>query len=127
METTPTDSNDRPKKDITINEIVVFVDPFEEFQKQRVQKEGEVEAEEEIKKAGGTEEDKTTWTGKRLRDGKGGSTNGGASIGVGKYLNTMTAVPTNGENDEIVDGIVEDYYEPVKKKAKGGFGNFDNW
>jgi len=137
METTPTDSSDRPKNDITINEVVIFVDPFEEFQKQRVQKEAEGEAEKEIIKAGGTEEDKTTWTGKRLRDGKGAGAgtggDGSGMVGVGKYLKTITTTAGTGVSggvdtaDEIVEEVVEEYYEPVKKKAKGGFGNFDAW
>ncbi|EWC48589.1 peptidyl-prolyl cis-trans isomerase-like 2 [Drechslerella stenobrocha 248] len=138
METTPTDSNDRPTQEITIEEVVVFVDPFEEFQKERVQKEEEDKAAEEVKKAGGTEDDKTTWTGKRLRtvgEGRGKAGSGGGG-GVGKYLAAAREAAA-AEEDEIVE-VVEDegddtvasyYREPARKKAKGsgGFGNFDGW
>ncbi|KAK6533406.1 Peptidyl-prolyl cis-trans isomerase cyp8, variant 2 [Orbilia ellipsospora] len=136
METTPTDSSDRPTKEIKIEEVVVFVNPFEEFQKERVQKEEDEKTAEEVKKAGGTEDDKTTWTGKRLRtatEGKGGGGRGGGGVGVGKYLAAAKAAAQVDEEDEIVeDEYGESYYqepEPVKKKAKssGGFGNFDNW
>jgi len=130
METTPTDSDDRPTRDIKIEEVVVFVDPFEEFEKQRLQKEEDEKSKEEIERQGGTEDDKTTWTGKRLRkaggESGGGSKAGSGGFGVGKYL----AAAKEAEEDEIVEIVEDDYYqEPVKKKAKGsgGFGNFDNW
>ncbi|EPS39246.1 hypothetical protein H072_6980 [Dactylellina haptotyla CBS 200.50] len=140
METAPTDSSDRPTREIKIEEVVVFVNPFEEFQKARVQKEEDEKTAEEVKRAGGTEDDKTTWTGKRLRtagEGKGsgsGSGSGGGGVGVGKYLAAARAAAAE-EEDEIVEVVEEEedemsyYQEPVKKKAKskGGFGNFDNW
>ncbi|KAF3903462.1 Phosphatase [Dactylellina cionopaga] len=140
MESTPTDSSDRPIKDIKIEEIVVFVNPFDEFQKNRIQKEEDEKTAEEVKRAGGTEDDKTTWTGKRLRtvgEGQGGKSGGNGGLGVGKYLaaaKASAAKPTSEdkEEDEIVE-VIEDetiYYEqPVKKKVKkqGGFGNFDQW
>ncbi|KAK6350188.1 Peptidyl-prolyl cis-trans isomerase cyp8, variant 2 [Orbilia brochopaga] len=137
METAPTDSDDRPIKEIKIEEVVVFVDPFEEFQKERVQKEEEEKAAEEVKKAGGTEDDRTTWTGKRLRTaGEGQKGGSGGGLGVGKYLAAAKkAAAAAEEEDEIVEVIEEGegeaayYQEPVRKKAKGsgGFGNFDNW
>jgi len=122
LEISPTDSNDRPVNDIVINEIVVFVDPFEEFQKQRKEKEEEDKAEERKKKEL-TDDQKTTWTGKRLRDD--GRLVQGASSGVGKYLKTAKLQAL--EEDEVIQ---EPYYEgAVKKKIKssGGFGNFDAW
>ncbi|KAF8465261.1 cyclophilin-like domain-containing protein [Kalaharituber pfeilii] len=125
METTPTDSSDRPTKDIAIKEIVIFVDPFEEFQKQRKEKEEEERAE-ALRKQEETEDQKTTWTGKRLRDdGKPQQT---SSISVGKYIRDAKLQPA--QEDEIVEVVDEPFYEePLKKKAKssGGFGNFDSW
>ncbi|EGX53839.1 hypothetical protein AOL_s00004g498 [Orbilia oligospora ATCC 24927] len=137
METTPVDSSDRPTKEIKIEEIVVFVNPFEEFQRERIQKEEDEKTAEEVKRAGGTEDDKTTWTGKRLRtagDGQSGKS-GTGGLGVGKYLAAAKASASKAavEEDEIVEVIEDDdtsyYQEPIRKKVKGsgGFGNFDNW
>lgn len=124
MEATPVGEGDVPLEDIVIREVVVFVDPFEEFLKKRQEAEEE-EMREKEKKRVGTEEDRVTWTGKRIR-GDGAVENSGETK-VGKYLN---AAPK--EEDEVVGVIEEDeftYQEPVKKKARsgGGFGNFDAW
>lgn len=126
METSPTDSSDRPTKDIIINEIVVFVDPFEEFQKERKQKEEE-EMTAEARKRVETDDLKTTWTGKRLREG-GKSQQTGGSV-IGKYLKAANLQPAD-EEGEIVEVVDEPYYEQSsrkKVKGSGGFGNFDSW
>lgn len=126
MEAAPTDPETaRPLKDIVMKEVVVFIDPFEEYKKQEKEKE-RAEKEKQEKDA---EDDRTTWTGKRLRaDGK-VDVSGGS--GVGKYLQqAKQQMKAAEEEDEILEEApLEDYYEePVKKKAKtGGFGNFDNW
>lgn len=121
LENVKGDDKDKPIDKIELEDIVVFVDPFEEFQKQRAEKEETEREKEAIRKAGGTEDDRTTWTGKRIRaDGKVEQQD--AAIGVGKYLKAALQA-----NDEIV-GIVDDApQEPAKKKAKTGFGSFDNW
>jgi peptidyl-prolyl cis-trans isomerase-like protein 2 len=125
MELAEVGEKDRPVDDIQILDVVVFVDPFEEWQKERAEKETKELEDEEIKRQGGTADDKTTWTGKRIRaDGKvdEGSTEG---LGVGKYL--KAAKQKALEEDEIL-GFVDEEEMPVKKKAKtGGFGNFDAW
>ncbi|THX84702.1 peptidyl-prolyl cis-trans isomeras-like protein-like 2 [Aureobasidium pullulans] len=122
LEAVKTDEGNRPIDDCTLEDVVVFVDPFEEFQKERMQKEDAQKAKEEIQRQGGTEDDKTTWTGKRIRGN--GTVEDAAPAGVGKYLKTASAPPA--EDDEIVGEWEEP--EPPKKKAKsGGFGNFDNW
>lgn len=126
LETSPTDSNDRPTKDIIIKEIVVYVDPFEEFQAQRKEKEEEAKAE-ELQKKEETDDQRTTWTGKRLRED--GKQKQEISGGIGKYLKAVQHQPAD-EEDEILEVVDEPYYEePVKKKnkASGGFGNFDAW
>ncbi|TAQ90623.1 hypothetical protein B7494_g1034 [Chlorociboria aeruginascens] len=121
LENAPVDGSSRPISDIIMENVVVFVDPFEEFQKQKREKDETEKEKAEVLKQGGTEDDKTTWTGKRIRgDGK---IIQAASGGVGKYLKAVT--DTTGET-----GVKEDAYgeEPVKKKIKsGGFGNFDGW
>ena len=77
---------------------------------------------------GGTEDDKTTWTGKRVRgDGKVEQSEVG---GVGKYLKAAMAEGGAGNSRAAGDGDSwqADIEEPVKKKVKSrGFGNFDDW
>ncbi|KAH7038490.1 putative peptidyl-prolyl cis-trans isomerase [Macrophomina phaseolina] len=128
LENAPTDSKDRPDPPVILEDVVVFVDPFEEFQKQKAEKDAKEREQEEIKKAGGTEDDKTTWTGKRIR-GDGTVESGSSAGGVGKYLQAALAEQRGNaaEEDEIV-GEWDEPEEPVKKKFKaGGFGNFDSW
>jgi peptidyl-prolyl cis-trans isomerase-like protein 2 len=127
LENAPTDSDtNRPKEALVIEDIVVYLDPFEEFLKSKQQREDREKALEEIKKAGGIEDEKVTWTGKRVRAD--GTVDHGEDqgSGVGKYLRNAGAAPS-----AIRDEIVEDwdtYEEPKKKKAKArGFGNFDSW
>ncbi|GME26351.1 Peptidyl-prolyl cis-trans isomerase cyclophilin-type [Neofusicoccum parvum] len=128
LENAPTDSKDRPDPPVMLEDVVVFVDPFEEFQKQKSEKDAKEREQEEIKKAGGTEDDKTTWTGKRIR-GDGSIESGSSAGGVGKYLQAALAEQKASAPEE--DGIVGEWgeaEEPVRKKFKaGGFGNFDNW
>jgi peptidyl-prolyl cis-trans isomerase-like 2 len=124
LEATKTDEKDRPLDPLVLEDVVVFVDPFEEFQKQRQEKEQKRLEREEIERAGGTEDDRTTWTGKRIRGD--GTVEGSTSGGVGKYL--QAALAEQGKEDEIVELVDDIPEEPVKKKAKtGGFGNFDSW
>ena len=123
MEAVPVDGSNRPINKIFIKDIVVFVDPFEEFQKQKQDREKREKDQEELKRQGGTEDDKMTWTGKRVRT-NGSIENGDAKENVGKYLQ-QTTVPDEVEQPE---GNVATW-EPPKKKIKGGggFGNFDSW
>ena len=104
-----------------MDEVVVFVDPFEEFLREKGERDKEVREREEVRKAGGREDERTTWTGKRVRGAAG---EGGAKVpGVGKYMAGAGA----GEGEEEVLAEWE-RGEPVKKKQKaGGFGNFDAW
>jgi peptidyl-prolyl cis-trans isomerase-like 2 len=121
LENVPVGTGDRPVDDIVIEDVVVFVDPFEEFQKQKRERDEAEKEKLEIKKQGGTEDDKTTWTGKRVR-GDGTVIQNEQSGGVGKYLKAATS----GSGVVVADEDVPE--EPVKKKAKlGGFGNFDSW
>ncbi|KAH8909924.1 hypothetical protein BR93DRAFT_924937 [Coniochaeta sp. PMI_546] len=125
MEAVPTDGSDRPLNKIVIKDIVVFLDPFEEFLKEKSQKEKDEAEKEAVRRMGGTEDDKTTWTGKRIR-ADGTISGDGASAGVGKYLKAALQSQGGGEAEE--DTGVDTWEEPAKKKVKtGGFGNFDNW
>ncbi|KAM7220769.1 putative cyclophilin type peptidyl-prolyl cis-trans isomerase [Rhypophila decipiens] len=144
MENMPVEEggSNRPVEDIVIKDVVVFVDPFEEFLKDKGNKEKEKKEREEITRMGGTEDDRTTWTGKRLRreDGSlirdGDRGGGGGGGGVGKYLNLNSGKDGNGriEKDDKALAVNETWEEdpgieePVRKKVRtGGFGNFDNW
>lgn len=125
LEAVKTDDKDRPTEDCILEDVVVFMDPFEEFLKQRSDTENKEREKEEIARTGGTDDDRTTWTGKKIKsDGK--TVEEGVSAGVGKYLKAATNQAA-AEEDEIV-GEWDEPEVPVKKKAKsGGFGNFDSW
>ncbi len=128
LEDVPVDSSDRPKEEVKILQAVIYVDPFEEFWKSKREGEEAEQGKAERKKG---EDEKITWTGKRLRrDGKVEDDGGGI---VGKYL--KAALPTNPAQspgkDQIVEFMDDNFQaeEPAKKKSKGGgrFGNFDGW
>ncbi|MCJ1379944.1 Peptidyl-prolyl cis-trans isomerase cyp8 [Xylographa soralifera] len=124
------ESDKRPLEAVEIKDITVFVDPFEEFQKKKREKDEAEKEQEEIMKNGGTEDDKTTWTGKRIR-GNGKVDVVGEQEGVGRYLRATASTVGSGEiEDEIVGEWEQEIAdEPAKKKVKagGGFGSFDNW
>lgn len=121
MEAVPTDGSDRPLNKIVIRAVVVYLDPFEEFLGKRKEEEKREERREAVKRAGGTEDDRTTWTGKRLRGA--GEGPGSEAPGVGKYLKAAA-----GDDDEVLEEEISAWEAPAKKKVKaGGFGNFDNW
>ena len=112
-----TEGEKRPKESLVMSEVVVYVDPFEEFLKRREERERGEKEEEEIRKKGGRDEDRVTWTGKRVR----GKEEGDAGPAVGKYLSA------GGVGEEALEEW-ERVEEPVKKKIQaGGFGNFDGW
>lgn len=118
--------DDKPVDDCLIEDIVVFVDPFEEFRKSTANHDAKEDADTTDKDV--NEDDSTTWSGKRLRtDGKPVDT---AANSVGKYLSVdSNAESVNGNAtadgyDEWDDSIPE---PPSKKRKGGGFGNFDAW
>ena len=132
IEKAPVGEKDKPVEDIEIRDVVVFVDPFEEWQKERKDKETKEAEDAEVKRQGGTAADKTTWTGKRIRaDGK-VEGESGEGLGVGKYLAAARqerAQLDAQEDDEILEYVdeEEDLAPPPKKAKTGGFGNFDAW
>ncbi|KAK4456026.1 putative cyclophilin type peptidyl-prolyl cis-trans isomerase [Podospora aff. communis PSN243] len=122
MEAAPTGEGNRPLEEILIKDVVVYVDPFEEFLKEKSKKDSEEQAKADIARQGGTEDDEVTWTGKRIRTGPESDGEGGSSAGsVGKYLKGASAGAIGG-------GSVDTWEEQPRKKVKtGGFGNFDGW
>lgn len=126
MEDVPTDGSNRPLNKIVIKDIVVFVDPFEEFQIQRREQEKHTREKEEVQRRGGTEDDKTTWTGKRIRN-DGTIEHVDSRESVGKYLKAAAPQSNFTTNEADLDDV-DTWEEPARKKIKGaGFGNFDSW
>ncbi|KAL6862115.1 cyclophilin-like protein [Trichoderma novae-zelandiae] len=133
MEAVPTDGSSRPLNKIVIKDVVVFVDPFAEFQAHKQEQERLDRRREEIQRQGGTEDDRTTWTGKRLRgDGTLGQEE--AKNSVGKYLDTSAVDQGSNGSRRGGGGGADDAEDvdtwetqPRKKMKAGGFGNFDSW
>ena len=132
IEDVDVDESSRPVSEIRIESVSVFVDPFEEFVKEREEREERERVEEEVRKKGGREEERVTWTGKRVRRDGGGVEGEGA--GVGRYLGggKVDGSGKGNGNGELLEEWERE--EPVKKKVKGeigggvgGFGNFDGW
>jgi peptidyl-prolyl cis-trans isomerase-like 2 len=128
LEDVPTDGKDRPTEEIKIIEVVVYVDPFEEFWKSR--REGE-EAEKEKAERKKGDDERTTWTGKRIRQDGNMQDDGGGGVGMYVKANLSASAAQPPQEDEIVEYVDDDYpvEEPAKKKSKGGggFGNFEGW
>jgi peptidyl-prolyl cis-trans isomerase-like protein 2 len=122
LENVKTDEKDRPIEPIKLIDIVVFLDPFEEYMKRREEDEVKEKEQEDVKRAGGTEDDRVTWTGKRVRED---GTIAESKTRVGKYLSAALLEAKKVPPDAV--SLDDEPYEPVKKKVKGGFGNFDNW
>lgn len=124
--------------EIRIEEITVLSDPFEAFMKSKKEKEAEELVRKEVQRRGGREDDRTTWTGKRVRGVEGGemeasmgdASSDAASLGVGKYLH---AKEEEGGGKATGGGMREEWdaeEQPVRKKVRGGgggFGNFEAW
>ena len=131
IEAVPTGEADRPKEEVLMKEVVLVVDPFEEFLEKEKEGREKEEVEREIKRQGGRDEDKVTWTGKRIRTGDGRGANGDEGGGaVGKYLKAATT--KLGEDTSNTKETQEEWEgaEEPRKKIKvggGGYGNFDNW
>ena len=132
MEAVPTDGSDRPLNKIVIRDVVVYVDPFDEFQRQKAERDRVAEARADADRRGGADDDRVTWTGKRVR--RDGTVDQGAGDGatVGKYLTAAATRPRDGDEvvEELLDVDTWEDQQPAKKKAKssaGGFGNFDSW
>ncbi|KAL4998689.1 hypothetical protein BDV10DRAFT_194220 [Aspergillus recurvatus] len=135
LETHPVNpTTNKPTPDIRIIDVTVFIDPFEEFLKQKKQSEQSAEddanktAENDGDSARRAEDDQVTWTGKRVRGS--GTREEDSSAGVGKYLKAALSERATQDEGEIVEIVDEEpVSEPAKKKLKGGggFGDFSSW
>ncbi|PLB44290.1 peptidyl-prolyl cis-trans isomerase cyp8 [Aspergillus steynii IBT 23096] len=134
LETHPVNqSTNRPTPDVRIKDVTVFVDPFEEFLKQKQAEEAAGKAgpdpAEQEENARREEDDHITWTGKRVRGAGSTDTGDSSGGGVGKYLKAALSNQAGQEEDEIVEFVDEPEPEPMRKKLKGrgGFGDFSSW
>lgn len=135
LEEAPTSKDNVPEEDIGIATVLIYSDPFEGYQTER-RRADDASREKEQRRENGTDEDeRVTWTGKRVRADGGSEPDGG---GVGKYLKATLAQQQqplasllDRSQDESTPAIAE--YQasnepPLKKiKGKNGFGNFDGW
>ena len=105
----------KPIEDVRIEDVNIFDDPFERFLREEEEMREREGVREEVERNGGAEDEKVTWTGRRI-----GKEDG---VEVGKYLDGGASRKVNIEEWE------QDVEEPVRKKVKatGGFGNFDGW
>lgn len=134
IENEETGEGGRTKRDVVMKEVVILVDPFEEFLDKERERDEREEKEREIRKKGGREEDRTTWTGKKVK-GSEGPWEDEAGVGVGKYLKAVGAAGAVTNERDLENGgkVKEEEWEgtafepPKKKHAAGGFGNFDSW
>lgn len=126
LEKLETGEGGRPKGEVRISEAKVLVDSFEEFLREEEGKERVAREKEEVEKRGGREDERVSWTGKRVR-GDGRVDEGDAGGGVGKYLK-MGAEGGGGGRGKMEEWEGDGEEEPRKKvKVAGGFGNFDSW
>ena len=111
-------SNNRPLEDVRIENANVFDDPFERFLRGEEEARERESAKREVEMNGGAEDEKVTWTGKRV-----GGVRDDEGVAVGKYM-----APGDGRQLNVEEWE-EAAEEPVKKKykASGGFGDFDGW
>ncbi|WBW75605.1 cyclophilin family peptidyl-prolyl cis-trans isomerase Cyp8 [Schizosaccharomyces osmophilus] len=114
LEKVPTNDYDHPKVPIRLEDIVVFVDPFEEWEKEEQEK---LKKEKESLESNESEADHVSWTGRDLARPSSGTP---ATPAVGKYLNSDTKRPSIGVSMDALS-------QPKKKKTRTGFGNFDAW
>ncbi|CAG8558318.1 11226_t:CDS:10 [Paraglomus occultum] len=123
MESVPTDEADYPLQEIKMLDVMVFVDPYEEYEK-RLERKLLFESENAEKKNNPkekSEKETTTWFGTQLTRLADPSTN--VSAGVGKYLKSTSAKRTLEFEDTEADYPVEQ--EKKKTKSTGyNFGDF---
>ncbi|KAF8331495.1 cyclophilin-like domain-containing protein [Cantharellus anzutake] len=127
---------DRPLKPITITEIVIYADPFEDYKERLARKlqANSLDTKSSVLslpsvstkhegKESKKERDDVNWFGVKLGSESVKESTLGAG-GVGKYLKSQTPVAAAKRDADDVLSLPED---APKKKRKLGFGNFENW
>ena len=124
LEGVESDEANRPLESCIIEDVVVFVDPFDEYMKKQGL-DGKNDGIRVMQEKEGDDET-MTWSGKRVRP-TGARPGSDGTGGVGKYLSAA-------EQDGVQNGAVEhldgyEAHETLSKKRKpgGGFSNFDDW
>ncbi|KAL9056780.1 MAG: hypothetical protein Q9162_002751 [Coniocarpon cinnabarinum] len=121
LENVESDESNRPIEECVIEDVIVFVDPFEEFIKSRSGNGALNHLNDR-----NNDDETTTWSGKRVHQHSQKQTPGATAL-VGKYL----ASKSSELADEAESGDLNDHGgdEPAvkKRKVEGGFGNFDEW
>lgn len=135
LELVPTDSaTDKPLRTVTVLDVQIFSDPFQDWWERRKNKEQrgtEAEAEKREEKRRKREGDRITWFGTKVgEEGQEGlEAIQQASGGVGKYL-ALGAGARSVEDDAVPESM-----RKKRKKAVGGdgevgtpsFGDFSGW
>jgi peptidyl-prolyl cis-trans isomerase-like 2 len=126
MEAIPADEDDRPEKPIKIKDIVVFVDPYEEYHnklEKRLKRQASGEYEQEKKEKARLQreqDDAMGWFGPNKKK------NGIAkpTTSIGKYIGDASK-----KRDTIDDGDdgLPQFSEKKKLKNNSNYGNFDNF
>ncbi|GAA5949198.1 hypothetical protein JCM10213_008240 [Rhodosporidiobolus nylandii] len=149
LERTPIDATDRPLKPVTLLDVEVFGDPFEEYKKrlskrlerEREEREGRGEKE---RRAEERRQDRTTWFGTTLNkpDPLASLAAPSTGAGVGKYLGggaapsplagagTKRKAETAARDSDLLlqlDSAGQGAEGKRKKRAQGGFGDFSGW
>jgi peptidyl-prolyl cis-trans isomerase-like protein 2 len=140
METVPTDPKDKPRNDIVIKKVSIFVNPFDS---ELLEEEMKQEAEEEVKKA--KEKADMEEFGSWYTNPTGDSKQAVYRQGVGKYIHTSTlAVPSAGRGLGLPPPSAAGASTPAapatggvglslpqagakRKSADGKFGDFSQW
>jgi peptidyl-prolyl cis-trans isomerase-like protein 2 len=126
MEAIPTDEDDRPEKSIKIKDVVVFVDPYDEYHNKlekrlKRQASGEYEKEKQEKARLQRERDDAIgWFGPNKKK----TNTAKPTASIGKYMGE--ASKKRDALDDTDNGLPQ-FSEKKKLKSNGNYGNFDNF
>jgi len=115
MEQVPTADKDKPMKEIKINKITIFVNPFKEDPEEEAKLKKQKEEEEKKKIEG---EKRGQWYSNPQTADLPQTTKGG----VGKYIKSSAATTTAPKRP-----LIQESSQPSKKTTQQKFGDFSNW
>ena len=107
------------QKDIVIEKVTIFVNPFAEVDKEKAEQD-RLKAEAKLKKPATTAPVAATTPSEELKPQR---------AGVGKYMQSLQPSPSANKRavDESDDTSAAPRPPPKKKVTPGGFGNFSSW